>query len=295
MRRLLKRCLEKDPRKRLSAIGDARLELDEPEPVTGVPASPARLFDRRSARVCGPRIAGVVLTAMVAALLWPRPIAIAPDGTVATRDPPAAWRELYPDSTGVAISPDGTMVAFVVGSVNQSISQLWVRSLDSSIARKLDDTEGALLPFWSPDSKRLGFLTSRKLKTIAVTGGRSETLTDAPNGRGATWNASNVILFAPEASGPIFRIPATGGTPETVTTLDTAKKGIRPPLSAVPARRRPLSLHVAAGQGGEVRHLRGLAQRQVTHVRRRARKLAGLRRSGLVALRSAGGAGRASL
>jgi hypothetical protein len=102
------------------------------------------------------------------------------------------------------------MVAFIVGSVNQSISQLWVRSLDSAIARKLDDSEGALLPFWSPDSRRIGYFTSRKLKTIAVTGGRSETLADAPNGRGATWNASNVILFAPRrpARSFAFRRPA---------------------------------------------------------------------------------------
>src|SRR5262249_28005212 len=71
-----------------------------------------------------------------------------------------------------------------------------------------------------------------KLKTIAATGGRSETLADAANGRGATWNASNVILFAPEATGPIYRIAATGGTPEPGTTLDTANEhaGHRFPL-----------------------------------------------------------------
>jgi serine/threonine protein kinase len=232
VRRLLRRCLEKDPRKRLSAIGDARLELDEMEPVTPMSASTAVPARPSIAARLWPAIAGVVLTAAVAALLWPKPASVAVDGLSRLAILPPPGEELYPDSTGVAISPDGTMVAFIVGSVNQSISQLWVRSLDSSIARKLDDSEGALLPFWSPDSRRIGYFTSRKLKTIAVTGGRSETLADAPNGRGATWNTDNVILFAPEATGPIFRIPATGGTPEPVTTLDTAKKeyGHRFPL-----------------------------------------------------------------
>jgi len=232
VRRLLRRCLEKDPRKRLSAIGDARLELDESDSVTPVSASTAVPARPSIAARVWPAIAGVVLTAAVAALLWPKAPSVAVDGLSRLAILPPPGEELYPDSTGVAISPDGTMVAFVVGSVNQSISQLWVRSLDSSIAHKLDDTDGALLPFWSPDSRRIGYFTSRKLKTVAATGGRSETLADAPNGRGATWNTSNVILFAPEATGPIFRIPATGGTPEPVTTVDSAKKeyGHRFPL-----------------------------------------------------------------
>ena len=139
VRRLLRRCLEKDPRKRLSAIGDARLELDESDSVTPVSASTAVPARPSIAARVWPAIAGVVLTAAVAALLWPKPPSVTVDGLSRLAILPPPGEELYPDSTGVAISPDGTMVAFVVGSVNQSISQLWVRSLDSSIARKLDD------------------------------------------------------------------------------------------------------------------------------------------------------------
>src|SRR5579864_9486289 len=138
VRRLLRRCLEKDPRKRLSSIGDARLELDETEsPATAqTPVAPAA---RRSlASRVWPVLAGVVVTAIVAALLWPRPgparalelarlSILAPPGT-----------ELYPDSATVAISPAGTMVAFVVGTVSRSETQLWVRSLDSTAARRLE-------------------------------------------------------------------------------------------------------------------------------------------------------------
>ncbi len=148
VQRLLRRCLEKDPRKRLSAIGDARLDLDENDQLAEAgPAVPAPPSSRRSrfSRLW-PAIAGVAITAVIAAVLW-----IASPGS----DPASMTRlsilapsgeSLYPDSTGVAISPDGTMVAFLVGSVVRSESQLWVRSLDSLVARRLEGGDGATLP-----------------------------------------------------------------------------------------------------------------------------------------------------
>ncbi|MEO6214291.1 MAG: protein kinase [Vicinamibacterales bacterium] len=224
VRRLLRRCLEKEPRKRLSAIGDARLELDDNEPVGATPtATPIPARASIIARVW-PAIAGVVVTAVVAAIAWPASQS-APDLKVARLSilaPPGT--DLYPDSTGVAISPDGTMAAFIVGSVSRSETELWVRSLESLSSRRLVGDEGATLPFWSPDGRRIGFFSNGKLKTIAAEGGRTEVLCDAPNGRGAAWTASNVIIFAPEAGGPLFRIPASGGTPAPVTTLDAATK-----------------------------------------------------------------------
>jgi Tol biopolymer transport system component len=132
--------------------------------------------------------------------------------------------QVYPDSTGVAVSPDGTMVAFIVGSVARSENELWIRSIGSTTARRLEGTESAALPFWSPDSKRVGFFTNAKLKVISAAGGRAETLCDAPSGRGAVWARSNIILFAPDAGGPLFRISANGGTPEPVTKLDPQRK-----------------------------------------------------------------------
>ena len=103
----------------------------------------------------------------------------------------------------VALSPDGTMVAFVVGVVARSDTQMWVRSLDSLTARRLEDADDGRLPFWSPDSRRIGFFTRNKLKTISVAGGRAETLADAPAGRGGAWGSSNVIVFAPDAGGSL--------------------------------------------------------------------------------------------
>jgi Tol biopolymer transport system component len=224
VRRLLHRCLERDPRKRLSSMGDARLELDEREAVgpalvsADAPARPS-LVSR-----LWPVVVAVIATAIVAALFMPKkaPSAILPLTRLAVLPPPGEM--MFPDSTGVAISPDGTMVAFVVGGVARSDTELWVRSLDSPNARRLDDANGAQLPFWSPDSRRIGFFTPTKLKTIAVSGGRAEVLADSSNGRGGAWTTSNTILFAGDANGPIYRIPASGGTPEPVTKIDAVRK-----------------------------------------------------------------------
>ena len=222
IRRLLRRCLEKDPRKRLSAIGDARFDLDERDTVAAVP--PLSRAPRSRASHIWAALGGALVASASGLLIW---------SVVGSHSTPVLRRvslvappgqALYPDSTGVALSPDGTMVAFIVGSAAQSDTQLWVRSLDSMTARHLEDADGALLPFWSPDSRRIGFFTESKLETIAVSGGRAQTLADVVgNGRGGAWSPSGTIVYAPDASGPLFRVPATGGTPVQVSTLDTSR------------------------------------------------------------------------
>ncbi len=224
VRRLLRRCLEKDPRQRLSAIGDARLELDERDPIVGLSGADPVLEKPTLWSRLWPAAVAVVLTAGIAAA-W---------GAFATTDvrgpvtrlailpPPGA--DVYPDSDQVSISPDGTMVVYVVGTPTQAKSQLWVRSLDSASARRLEEGDNAFLPFWSPDSRRIGFFTSDKLITIASAGGRADVLSDAPDARGGAWNASNDIVFAPDSNGPLYRIAASGGAPVPVTSLDADKK-----------------------------------------------------------------------
>ncbi len=90
--------------------------------------------------------------------------------------------------------------------------------------RRIEGGDGAAQPFWSPNSDRIGFFAARKLKTAAASGGPSLVVCDAPFGRGATWNASNVIVFAPDSTGPLHRVSANGGTSTPVTTLDAAQK-----------------------------------------------------------------------
>jgi serine/threonine protein kinase len=223
--RVLRRCLEKDAKRRLSSIADARLELEEHEPTREAAAALSPPVPQRSLLWrWWPALIGVAITAAAAAALWP-PAPASPTVGVSRLSilaPPG--EQVYPDSTSVAVSPDGTMVAFVVGSVARSENQLWVRSIDSMTVRRLDGTESAALPFWSPDSRRIGFFSNSKLKIVSPSGGRAETVADAPSGRGAVWTRSNVIIFAPDAGGPLFRVPASGGTPVPVTRLDSARR-----------------------------------------------------------------------
>jgi Tol biopolymer transport system component len=136
---------------------------------------------------------------------------------------PPAGLAINPESANLAISPNGRLVAFTVGVGVSSENQLWVRSLDTAIAKRIEAGDGASLPFWSPDSTRIGFFASRKIKTVPAAGGPADIVCDAPFGRGATWNAANTIVFAPDAAGPLYRVAAAGGTPIAATVLDESR------------------------------------------------------------------------
>jgi eukaryotic-like serine/threonine-protein kinase len=123
-----------------------------------------------------------------------------------------------------AISPDGRRIAFTA-QANGNL-MLWVRELDSLDARPLPGTEAAAFPFWSPDSRSIGFFTPFKLKVVAASGGPCRELADVVVGRGAAWNAQNVIVFCPRPVGPLYRIAAEGGTSTPVTTLETGPSEI---------------------------------------------------------------------
>jgi len=101
---------------------------------------------------------------------------------------------------------------------------LWLRPLDSLAARRLPGTDGAVIPFWAPDSRQLGFFADGKLKRVSLAGGDIQVLCPAANPRGGAWSQEDVIVFAPTSSGPLMRVPASGGTPEPATTLDAERK-----------------------------------------------------------------------
>ncbi len=221
VRRLLRRCLEKDPKRRLGFIGDARLEFDEPDAPAGPSAAPAAPAPSLVMRFW-PLAAGVIVAAGAVTWTWTRPVPAAPLTRLSILAPPDT--SIYPDSNTIAISPDSTTVAFIAGPPGEMAGQLWVRVLDSTQARVIDGAVDALTPFWSPDSTRVGFFTlSGKLKTVELASGRVLELCDAGLGRGGTWNRSGVIVFAPDASGPLYRVPDTGGAPEPVTALDATR------------------------------------------------------------------------
>jgi eukaryotic-like serine/threonine-protein kinase len=123
----------------------------------------------------------------------------------------------------VAISPDGRNVVFVAR--RQDAYALWVRPIGSAEARLLSGTDGGAFPFWSPDSRYVGFFADGKLKKVQLTGGPPIVLCDALRGFGGSWNRANVILFSPGAAtgavGGLQRVPAAGGTPVPASALDT--------------------------------------------------------------------------
>jgi len=221
VRRLLRSCLEKEVKQRLQAIGDWKLLLVDDGPAASAPApSPSRL---------GWVAWGVAALAIVCALGL---------SLVHFRETSPAVRSIrfaiqmpegqeldsqLPGSATFAPSPDGRSVVFVAKN-GSGMRSLWIRPLDSFSAQRLDKTDGATYPFWSPDSQSIGFFSDGKLKRIASSGGPPLTLCDAPNGVGGTWSREGVIVFAPMAYAPLQRVAAGGGVPTTVTTLDPSSK-----------------------------------------------------------------------
>ena len=118
-----------------------------------------------------------------------------------------------------AVSPDGGAISFT-GADADGIVRLWIRRFDAMDAQPLAATEDAAFPFWSPDSRFIGFFADGKLKKIAAAGGASQTVCDVADGRGGTWNRDGVILFAPGRQHALHRVAASGGVASPVTTVE---------------------------------------------------------------------------
>src|SRR5262249_38349661 len=123
------------------------------------------------------------------------------------------------------VSPDGRRIAFAATAENHT--DLWIRALDSWVPQPLAGPEGVseiAPPFWSPDGRFIAFFAGGKLKKIDPLGGTVLELAIAPEGRGGSWSAKGGILFAPETTGPLLRLPAEGGSPSPATTLDKTRR-----------------------------------------------------------------------
>ncbi len=119
----------------------------------------------------------------------------------------------------LAISPDGRRLAFVATDANGN-QMLWVRPLDAIAATPVPGTDGALSPFWSPDSRFVAFIAQGQLRRVDPSGGRPVTLASAFHPTTGAWSGDGTILFTPTAASPLHAIPASGGTPRPVTTLN---------------------------------------------------------------------------
>ncbi len=225
VRRLVARCLERDPRLRLRDIGEARIALESPEPADPAPvpvAAPRRTWPWLVA------LAGTALVAATAAHMLTRgPAAprLASDGHFIVElpaDAPLVTLEIPGVSEApLAVSPDGRQLVYV-GAAGATGSQLYVRTMADVTPRTLPGTAGATAPFFSPDGQWIAFFAGGKLKKTRLDGGTPATLADAPNGQGGSWGTAGEIVFAPSNTGNLVMVADTGGVPRGVTTLDFA-------------------------------------------------------------------------
>ncbi|HYL34321.1 MAG TPA: protein kinase [Bryobacteraceae bacterium] len=228
IRKLLRRCLDKDPLRRLQAIGEARIAIEEtlagPGATEEQPPAPPVAARPRSIY---PWITASVLAIALAALAFMH-FREKPSEAALVRftiSPPEKTAFVLtgpnPNNGPPVLSPDGRRLAFNARMADGKVLT-WVRSLDTLRAQPLEGTEGANYPFWSADGRSLGFFADAKLKTIDASGGPPRTLSDA-FGFGGTWNRDGVIVFSPAATGPLRRVPAAGGPSTPVTSLDQAR------------------------------------------------------------------------
>jgi serine/threonine protein kinase/Tol biopolymer transport system component len=220
IQRLLRRALEKDPKKRLSSMSDVRLELNDSDatPMVPVSASGGRTWLRLGAAA----IAGAIVTA--AAFLFVVPAlrsSPAPELTRVSVLGPVGMTLSF-DAMESAISPDGRMLVFTTVDA-KGATMLWLRPLASRDSHALPGTEAGHLAFWSPDSREIGFFSDGKLKKVSASGGTVDVLCDAKDGRGGAWGTQNTIVFAPANGGALQMVSANGGDPKPATTLDATR------------------------------------------------------------------------
>jgi Tol biopolymer transport system component len=219
--RVVKSCLEKDPEERLQTAHDLKLQLKwiaEVATTTGT-SVPSQSSSRLSWIMAGIAIlmALVFAGAYLNLALRPAPVVrsfiLPPAGTTFVNKPA--------QSGPPVVSPDGTRLAF--SARDEKGMLLYIRPLTSVTAQPLAGTEDASYPFWSPDSREVGFFAGGKLKKIDASGGPPQVLCDASVGRGGAWNREGVIVFAASGWEPLSRISAAGGTPEPASKLDLSR------------------------------------------------------------------------
>jgi eukaryotic-like serine/threonine-protein kinase len=213
-------CLAKDPDQRFQSAHDLRLQLQWIVAGGSQAGAPALVVAQRKNRqkiLLAVLVAGWVLAvgAVVLVGTYARRLSSAQQLVRAKIEPPAGYEFAFVVTGSAALSPDGQQIAFLAGKDGRN--RLFVQRLSTGRAEPLAGTEGALFPFWSPESKYIGFFSEGKLKKMAAAGGPVQVLCDAPDGRGGTWNDQGVIIFAPRIAGPLQRVPDAGGTPEDAT------------------------------------------------------------------------------
>jgi Tol biopolymer transport system component len=217
--RVIQGCLVKDPADRIQSAHDLLMDLRWIADATGDQGEKqTRAFKKSWAVWCAVILLLLLALAAFGGSRWAK-------GT-----PPASLHAEIPppekfsfDATGDAggmpvLSPQGDKIAFVAHAGEDK--SLWIRALDSDKAQRIDGTQGAMHPFWSPDGQYVAFFANGKLNKVAASGGPISNLADAPNPRGGSWSAEDVIVFAPSFLGALSRVSAQGGSVSPATALD---------------------------------------------------------------------------
>ncbi len=213
IKELIRRCLEKDPKQRWHDVGDVRVELSALETVGDEWAQDA--LEPSSTKTRERLAWGLALVLLVALVI------VAVKGRPTPTDlSPVRFAVTAPEGARIsnvqfAISPDGTHVAFVV--IAPTGRSLWIRSFDSMESRQLIGTEGGFSPFWSPDSRFVGYWADDSLKKIDTLGGPPEPMVSGSQGNGS-WNRTGDLLFVQE--GIIHLLRAEDGSSTPVTSID---------------------------------------------------------------------------
>jgi len=220
VRQLLRRCLEREPKRRLRDVGEARVAL---EPGAGA----ERIGSEAEAVISWwPRGLPWALLAVLAVVsglaLWRvRATATTPATairvTIELTDDPSGGLSNRSVGTNVVLSPAGDRLVFVAAGEGPAI---YARRLDGLAATPMPGTEGGHNPFFSPDGEWIAFFADGKLKKVALSGGGAATLADAEDPRGGAWLEDGTIVFAPRVESPLLRVPVGGGAPAPVTALD---------------------------------------------------------------------------
>jgi eukaryotic-like serine/threonine-protein kinase len=217
---IVKKCLSKDPEDRWQNAQDVASELkwvseQISQGQTSPALSPPAFKIRTASVITGILILTTVLFAAIAVYFYK-----------AAQEKPVLRVLVLPEvnttmsqAGSVAVSPNGKLVAFVA-LAEGGINSIYLRPFDALQARRITGTDDATFPFWSPDSKMIGFFAQGKLKRVDVLGGPVQNLCDATAGRGATWNNDGTILFSPSLGDGIYRVSASGGTATPITALN---------------------------------------------------------------------------
>jgi Tol biopolymer transport system component len=231
--RVVKRCLAKEPDERCQSAKDLTDELKWIAE-GGSQVGPAPTSAMKGVRALGRRalILGVGALLLVAAIagiaVWDlKPSPPQPVSRVAITLPPGQQLAGLDSGPAVALSPDGTRLAYVARQ--GGVQQLYLRAMDNLEAKPIPDTEGAVSPFFSPDGRWLGFFSGGKVKKVSVGGGAALTLGDAAQPSGASWGSQGMIAFAPQNVAVLQQAPDGGGTPQPLTHFEKGEVSHRWP------------------------------------------------------------------